>query len=113
MLCLFASRLQNEVSRNIWLPTTCTDFQPTLAPPPLTMAKHFMHDGRALETGAAIIYSGNQYLFDLTERVNLTRVNEVKSEGPNTGLWDGEQFVLTTTNWGLANLARMAWRYGM
>ncbi|CAM9810990.1 unnamed protein product, partial [Laminaria digitata] len=74
---------------------------------------HFAYDGRTLETGASVIYTGNAHLFNLTERVNLKRVDAAKQEGPQTGLWDGERFVLTTTERGLANLMRMAWRYGM
>ena len=75
--------------------------------------QHFVRDGKVFETGASIIYTGNEYLFNLTDRVNLTRVDQGKQEGPNTGLWDGERFVLTTTDWNSANIVRMAWRYGM
>ncbi|CAM9189606.1 unnamed protein product [Ascophyllum nodosum] len=75
--------------------------------------EHFVRDGKVFETGASIIYTGNEYLFNLTDRVNLTRVDQGKQEGPNTGLWDGERFVLTTTDWNSANIVRMAWRYGM
>lgn len=71
-----------------------------------------MFDGKTLETGASIIYTGNAYLFNLTELVGLKRVEPAKQEGPNTGLWDGKQFVLTTTDSGFFNLLKMAWRYG-
>ncbi|CAM9195491.1 unnamed protein product, partial [Hapterophycus canaliculatus] len=74
---------------------------------------HFVHEGKVLETGASVIYTGNAYLFNLTDRVHLKRVDVNEQEGHSTGLWDGEQFVLTTTSSSLANLARMAWRYGM
>ena len=60
-----------------------------------------------------MIYTGNAHLFNLTERVSLKRVDASKQEGPQTGLWDGERFVITTTERGLVNLMRMAWRYGM
>lgn len=72
-----------------------------------------MHDGKVLESGASVIYTGNAYLFNLTERVHLNKLDPSKQEGPNTGLWDGERFVLKTTSSGIANLARMVWRYGM
>lgn len=80
---------------------------------PPTIPQHFVYEDQIIETGASIIYTGNAHLFNLTERVNLKRVDLPKQEGPNTGLWDGKRFVLTTTDWGLANLLRMAWRYGM
>ena len=57
------------------------------------------------------MYTGNEHIFNITERFNLTRVDESKREGPNTALWDGERFVLTTTGWGLSNIVKMAWRY--
>lgn len=72
-----------------------------------------MYDGKVLESGASVIYTGNTYLFNLTERVHLNKLDPSKQEGPNTGLWDGERFVLKTTSSGIANLARMVWRYGM
>lgn len=72
-----------------------------------------MYDGRTLETGASVIYTGNTYLFNLTERVSLKRIDAAQQEGPQTGLWDGERFVLTTTERGFVNLMRMVWRYGM
>ncbi|CBJ27907.1 conserved unknown protein [Ectocarpus siliculosus] len=74
---------------------------------------HYVHDGKVLESGASVIYTGNAYLFNLTERVHLNKLDPSKQEGPNTGLWDGERFVLKTTSSGIANLARMVWRYGM
>ncbi|CAM9895784.1 unnamed protein product [Scytosiphon promiscuus] len=74
---------------------------------------HFVYDGNVLETGASVIYTGNAHLFNLTDRVHLNRLDPSKQGGQSTGLWDGEQFVLTTTSSSLANLARMAWRYGM
>lgn len=72
----------------------------------------FVFDGQTLEVGASIIYTGNAHLFNLTERVGLKRVEPKKAEGLNTGLWDGKQFVLTTTDSGFFNLLKMAWRYG-
>lgn len=72
----------------------------------------FVFDGHTLEVGASIIYTGNAHLFNLTERVGLKRVEPTKVEGLNTGLWDGKQFVLTTTDSGFFNLLKMAWRYG-
>ncbi|CAM9405134.1 unnamed protein product [Pylaiella littoralis] len=73
---------------------------------------HFVYDGKALESGASVIYTGNAHIFNLTERVHLKKLDSSKQEGSNTGLWDGERFVLTTTSSGVANLARMVWRYG-
>lgn len=87
---------------------------PTPSPSlPPRVKQHFMHGGRTIETGASVIYTGNAHMFNLTEQVGLERLDAGKQEGPQTGLWDGERFVLTTTDRGLANLMRMAWRYGM
>lgn len=87
---------------------------PTPSPSlPPRVKQHFMHGGRTIETGASVIYTGNAHMFNLTEQVGLKRLDAGKQEGPQTGLWDGERFVLTTTDRGLANLMRMAWRYGM
>lgn len=77
------------------------------------MLKHYLYDGKILESGASVIYTGNAHIFNLTERVHLKKLDPSKQEGPRTGLWDGERFVLTTTSSGMANLARLAWRYGM
>eukprot|EP00903_Cladosiphon_okamuranus_P011915 g11191.t1 len=73
---------------------------------------HIEFNDQLFETGASVIYTGNAYLFNLTERVHLKRLDASEQEGPGTGLWDGTRFVLSTTSSGMANLARMAWRYG-
>lgn len=80
---------------------------------PLLKPQHIEVDGKIFETGASVIYTGNAYLFNLTDRVHLNKLDASKQEGPGTGLWDGTRFVLSTTSSGMANLARMAWRYGM
>lgn len=75
--------------------------------------QHFVHNGQTLEVDASIIYTGNSHLLNLTERVNLERLDLTNLEGPNTGLWDGKRFVLTTTDRSLVNLMKLAWRYRM
>lgn len=80
---------------------------------PLLPRQHIEVDGKLFETGASVIYTGNAYLFNLTDRVHLNRLDSSDQEGPGTGLWDGQRFVLSTTSSGVANLARMGWRYGM
>lgn len=82
-------------------------------PPLLARLKHFVHNGNIIETGASVIYTGNAHLYNLTDRVHLNRLDPSEQEGPNTGLWNGKRFVLKTGSSSLANLARMAWRYGM
>lgn len=75
-------------------------------------SQHFVYEDKVFETGASIIYTGNAYLYNLTAKLGLKRVDPAHKEGPGTGLWNGEKFVLTTTEWGAVNLLKMAWRYG-
>lgn len=91
-------------SPSLWRPGLS---RPSLPP------QHIQVDGKLFETGASVIYTGNAHLFNLTDRVHLNRLDASKQEGPGTGLWDGQRFVLSTTSSGMANLARMGWRYGM
>ncbi|CAM9181548.1 unnamed protein product [Discosporangium mesarthrocarpum] len=72
----------------------------------------FVYDGVTYETGASIIYTGNAHIFNLTERLGLKRLPPRHSEDGNLGIWDGEKFALVTSSWKVANLFKMAWRYG-
>ncbi|CAM9224873.1 unnamed protein product, partial [Choristocarpus tenellus] len=71
----------------------------------------FVHNNETYETGASIIYTGNAYLFNLTNVLGLKRIPPNHSEGANVGFWNGEQFELITSAWKAKTLFKMAWRY--
>ncbi|CAM9897021.1 unnamed protein product, partial [Chrysoparadoxa australica] len=62
------------------------------------------------EVGASIIYTGNQHLYNLTEKMGLQRLDPPGGD-EGTALWDGER-VRFMLEGGLLGTAKVLLRYG-
>lgn len=80
----------------------------------------YPHDDPTLvpmELGASIFVKANKNLWRATDEFNLTRTGFAADENDETGIWDGEDFVLRLGdgsgmigNWW--NSLKVVWRYG-
>lgn len=68
-----------------------------------------------IESGASIIHGSNQYLYNFTERFGIARKQPAIGAADNswTGIWDGQQFVFSTSTYDSVTAAKIVWRYGL
>lgn len=66
-----------------------------------------------LEIGASILYSGNQHLVTVIDKLKLHAGPPVfDSDEGTTGIWDGHRLVFQSSPWSLVTAFRVLWRYG-
>jgi len=76
----------------------------------------FSYGGKTYELGASIIYEGNRYVVNATERLGVLRQKVDKELGIYNNLfslWNGEQFAFVESSSYLKTLLRSWWRWGM
>ena len=70
-------------------------------------------NNHTIESGASIIHSSNQYIYNFTSQFNLSFSEPPSAGSSTTGIWDGATFVFTTSTSLVWTALKLVWRYGL